>query len=126
MMIGMTIDVVENSAWALRTAAPGALVFDVFYVVHRLLQGLGPDDATPAGMSAFNLAHRVRRFEDRFTYRLRVGLFDGCVDARFESLGGTVLCGEDISKRPGQQMKSIPSSDGKEGGLRECRGIWCS
>jgi hypothetical protein len=29
MMIGMTIDVVENSAWALRTAALGALVFDV-------------------------------------------------------------------------------------------------
>jgi hypothetical protein len=26
--------------------------------VHRLLQGLGPDDATPAGISAFNLAHR--------------------------------------------------------------------
>jgi hypothetical protein len=36
----------------------GALVFDVLYVVHRLLQGLGPDDATPAGISAFNLAHR--------------------------------------------------------------------
>ena len=58
MMIGMTIDVVENSAWALRTAALGALVFDVLYIVHRLLQGLGPDDATPAGISAFNLAHR--------------------------------------------------------------------
>ena len=26
--------------------------------MHRLLQGLGPDDATPAGISAFNLAHR--------------------------------------------------------------------
>ncbi len=58
MMIGMTIDVVENSARALRTAALGALVFDGFYVLHRLLQGLGPDDATPAGISAFNLAHR--------------------------------------------------------------------
>jgi hypothetical protein len=58
MMIGMTIDVVENSAWALRTAALGALVFDVFYVVHRLLQGLGPDDVTPAGISAFTIAHR--------------------------------------------------------------------
>ena len=58
MMIGMTIDVVENSAWALRTAALGALVFDVLYIVHRLLQGLGPDDATPAGISAFNVAHR--------------------------------------------------------------------
>jgi hypothetical protein len=58
MMIGMTIVVVENPAWALRTAALGALVFDVFYVVHRLLQGLGPDDATPAGITAFNVAHR--------------------------------------------------------------------
>jgi hypothetical protein len=58
MMIGMTIDVAENPASALRTAALGALVFDVLYVVHRLLQGLGPDDATPAGISAFNVAHR--------------------------------------------------------------------
>jgi hypothetical protein len=61
MMIGMTIDVAENPAWALRTAALGALVFDVLYVlyvVHRLLQGLGPDEATPAGISAFNVAHR--------------------------------------------------------------------
>jgi hypothetical protein len=58
MMIGMTIDGVENSARALRTAALGALVFDVPYVVHRLLQGLGPDDATPAGISGFNLAPR--------------------------------------------------------------------
>ena len=56
MMIGMTIDVAKNSA--LRTAAPGALVFDVLYVIHRLLQGLGPDDATPAGISAFSVAHR--------------------------------------------------------------------
>jgi hypothetical protein len=52
MMIGMTIDLVENPAWALRTAALGALVFDVFYVVHRLLQGLGPDDATPGAFVA--------------------------------------------------------------------------
>jgi hypothetical protein len=58
MMIGMTIAVAENSAWALRTAALGALAFDVLYVVHRLLQGLGPDDATPAGISALNIAHR--------------------------------------------------------------------
>ena len=59
MMIGMTIDVAENSAWALRTAALGALVFDVLYVIHRLLQGFGPDDATPAEISAFNLVHRT-------------------------------------------------------------------
>jgi hypothetical protein len=59
MMIGMTIDVAENPARALRTAALGALVFDVLYVIHRLLQGLGPDDATPAGISAFNVVHRT-------------------------------------------------------------------
>jgi len=58
MMIDMTIDVVENPAWALCTAALGALVFDIFYVMHRILLGLGPDDATPFGISAFNLAHR--------------------------------------------------------------------
>jgi hypothetical protein len=58
MMIGMTIDVAENSGWALRAAALGALVFDVLYVVHRLLQGLGPDDAAPARVLAFNVAHR--------------------------------------------------------------------
>src|SRR4029450_3987193 len=58
MMIGMTRDVEEERAWSLRTAALGALVFDVFYVVHRLLQGLGPGDATPAEISAFSLAHR--------------------------------------------------------------------
>lgn len=30
--------------------------WSVLYVVHRLLQGLGPDDATPAGISADKLA----------------------------------------------------------------------
>lgn len=43
---------------ALRTAALGAFGFDVFYVVHRLLQGLGPDGDTPAAVAAFNVAHR--------------------------------------------------------------------
>ena len=58
MMIGMAIDTAENPAWTQRTAALGALVFDVFYLVHRSLLGLGPGDATPAGISAFNVAHR--------------------------------------------------------------------
>jgi hypothetical protein len=58
MMSGMTIDVVENSARTLRTAALGALVFDVLYVVHRLLQGLGPDDATPVVISQRSTSHR--------------------------------------------------------------------
>ncbi|WP_344513849.1 hypothetical protein [Dactylosporangium maewongense] len=43
---------------ALRTAALGAFGFDLFYVVHRLLQGLGPDGDTPAAVAAFNVAHR--------------------------------------------------------------------
>lgn len=43
---------------ALRTAALAALGFDVFYVVHLLLQGLGPDGGTPAAVAAFNVAHR--------------------------------------------------------------------
>jgi hypothetical protein len=58
MMLGMTIDVVENSAWPLRTAALKALVFDVFYVVHRLLQGLGPMTLHLRGSQHSTLAHR--------------------------------------------------------------------
>jgi hypothetical protein len=53
---GMTIGVTESRA--LRTAALGALGFDVFYIAHRLLQGLGPDGDTPAAVAAFNVAHR--------------------------------------------------------------------
>lgn len=53
---GMTIGVTDPRA--LRTAAFGALGFDVFYLVHRLLQGLGPDGDTPAAVAAFNVAHR--------------------------------------------------------------------
>jgi len=52
----MNFDVTNTRA--LRTAALGALGFDLFYVVHRLLQGLGPEDATPAGIAAFNVGHR--------------------------------------------------------------------
>jgi hypothetical protein len=39
MMIGMTIDVAENPARALRTAALGALVFDVLYVIQSAAPG---------------------------------------------------------------------------------------
>ncbi|MFE9656380.1 hypothetical protein [Micromonospora sp. NPDC006431] len=53
---GMTIGVTGTRA--LRTAALGALGFDVFYVIHRLLQGLGPDGDTPAVVAAFTVAHR--------------------------------------------------------------------
>ena len=58
MMIGMTTDVAEHPARALRMAALGALAFDVLYLAHRLLQGLVPGDVTPTGISAFNVVHR--------------------------------------------------------------------
>ena len=42
----------------LRTAAIGGLAFTVLYLLHRLLQGTGPDSATAAAVTAYNLAHR--------------------------------------------------------------------
>jgi hypothetical protein len=42
----------------LRTAAIGGLAFTALYVLHRLLQGTGPDSATAAAVAAYNLAHR--------------------------------------------------------------------
>jgi len=53
MMIGMNMR-------GTRIAALGGLGFDVLYVVHRLLQGLGPDDTSPAGIAAYAVAHRTR------------------------------------------------------------------
>jgi hypothetical protein len=41
-----------------RTAAIGGLAFTVLYLLHRLLQGTGPDSATAAAVAAYNLAHR--------------------------------------------------------------------
>jgi hypothetical protein len=43
---------------ALRTAAIGGLAFTVLYLLHRILQGTGPDSATAAAVAAYNLAHR--------------------------------------------------------------------
>ncbi len=43
---------------ALRTAAVGGLAFTVLYLVHRILQGTGPDDATAAAVAAYNVQHR--------------------------------------------------------------------
>lgn len=43
---------------ALRTAAIGGLGFDLLYVVHRLLQGFGPDASTAAPIAAYNTDHR--------------------------------------------------------------------
>jgi hypothetical protein len=42
----------------LRTAAISALAFTVLYLLHRLLQGTGPDSSTAAAVAAYNLAHR--------------------------------------------------------------------
>jgi hypothetical protein len=42
----------------LRTAAVGGLAFTVLYLLHRLLQGTGPDSSTAAAVAAYNLAHR--------------------------------------------------------------------
>jgi hypothetical protein len=41
-----------------RTAATGGLTFTVLYLLHRLLQGTGPDSSTAAAAAAYNLAHR--------------------------------------------------------------------
>jgi hypothetical protein len=42
----------------LRTAAISGLAFTALYVVHRLLQGTGPDSSTAAAVATYNLAHR--------------------------------------------------------------------
>jgi hypothetical protein len=43
---------------ALRAAAIGGLCFTVLYLLHRLLQGTGPDSSTAAAVAGYNLAHR--------------------------------------------------------------------
>jgi hypothetical protein len=42
----------------LRTAAISALAFTVLYLLHRLLQGSGPDSSTAAAVTTYNVAHR--------------------------------------------------------------------
>src|ERR671924_2329531 len=42
----------------LRTAAIGGLAFTVLYLVHRLLQGNGPDGSSAAAVAAYQVAHR--------------------------------------------------------------------
>jgi hypothetical protein len=42
----------------LRTAAVGGLAFTVLYLLHRLLQGTGPDRSTAAAVAAYTVAHR--------------------------------------------------------------------
>ena len=42
----------------LRTAAISGLAFTVLYVVHRLLQGTGPDSSTAAAVATYQVVHR--------------------------------------------------------------------
>jgi hypothetical protein len=42
----------------LRTAALAGLVFTVLYLLHRSLQGLGPDRSAAAAVADYHLAHR--------------------------------------------------------------------
>jgi hypothetical protein len=42
----------------LRTAAIGGLAFTVLYLLHRILQGTGPDSSNAAAVADYNLAHR--------------------------------------------------------------------
>jgi hypothetical protein len=42
----------------LRTAAVGGLAFTVLYLLHRILQGTGPDSSTAAAVAAYTLTHR--------------------------------------------------------------------
>jgi hypothetical protein len=48
----------RSSGRPLRTAALGGLAFTVLYLLHRLLQGTGPDSSTAAAVADYNLAHR--------------------------------------------------------------------
>jgi hypothetical protein len=50
--------VANRRAASLRLAAYGALGFTLFYVLHRLGQGLGPDDGSAATVAAYQLSHR--------------------------------------------------------------------
>jgi hypothetical protein len=42
----------------LRTAAIGGLAFAMLYLLHRVLQGTGPDSSSAAAVAAYSLAHR--------------------------------------------------------------------
>jgi hypothetical protein len=42
----------------LKTAAIGGLVFTLLYLLHRVLQGTGPDRSSAAAVAAYSLAHR--------------------------------------------------------------------
>jgi hypothetical protein len=55
-MTGAQLD--RSPGRPLRTAAIAGLAFAVLYLLHRILQGTGPDSATAAAVAAYHLAHR--------------------------------------------------------------------
>jgi hypothetical protein len=55
-MTSMKLD--RFSGQPLRNAAIGGLAFTVLYLLHRLLQGTGPDSSTAAAVAAYHVAHR--------------------------------------------------------------------
>jgi hypothetical protein len=48
----------RSPGWPLRTAAVGGLAFTVLYLLHRLLQGTGPEGSGAAAVAAYTVAHR--------------------------------------------------------------------
>ena len=56
LVTGVQLD--RASGQALRAAAIGGLAFTVLYLLHRLLQGTGPDSSTSAVVATYNVAHR--------------------------------------------------------------------
>lgn len=56
----MTATNIDDSAHRpLRTAAVGGLAFTGLYLMHRILQGLGPDNSTVAAITSYNVDHRA-------------------------------------------------------------------
>jgi hypothetical protein len=55
-MTGAQLD--RSPGRPLRTAAIAGLTFTVLYLLHRILQGTGPDSSAPAAVAAYHLAHR--------------------------------------------------------------------
>jgi hypothetical protein len=51
-------DLGRSPGLPLRSAAIGGLAFTVLYLVHRLLQGTGPEGSTAAAVAAYTVAHR--------------------------------------------------------------------
>jgi hypothetical protein len=55
-MTGAKLD--RSPGRPLRTAAIGGLAFTVLYLLHRILQGTGPDGSSAEAVAHYNLAHR--------------------------------------------------------------------